>query len=131
MVTGCLSTFLVLAMDEFQPKVGDIVVFKPGSQDGDMWQMPIPATIVPAIKSAVVECSLDPNVIAKDGGSFVVESREDLPLPLYRIHWAGDRTSKDGGNCGSGVDLTVSRSELQRLANAAGGFGIGDKGIQY
>ena len=28
MLTGCLSTFLVLQLDEFRPKLGDIVVFK-------------------------------------------------------------------------------------------------------
>ena len=39
MATGCLSTFLVLQLDEFRPKVGDMVVFRPGSQDADMWQM--------------------------------------------------------------------------------------------
>ena len=44
MVTGCLSTFLVLQLDEFRPKIGDIVAFKPGSEDTDMWQMTIPAT---------------------------------------------------------------------------------------
>ena len=44
MITGCLSTFLVLQLDEFRPKVGDIVAFKPGSEDTDMWQITIPAT---------------------------------------------------------------------------------------
>src|ERR1700742_1404079 len=46
MVTGCVSTFLVLQLDEFRPKVGDIIAFRPGSQDGDMWQMTVPATVV-------------------------------------------------------------------------------------
>src|SRR5690348_7990356 len=46
MVTGCLSTFLVLQLDEFRPKVGDIVAFKPGSQDSDMWQVSIPAHVL-------------------------------------------------------------------------------------
>jgi hypothetical protein len=129
MVTGCLSTFLVLQLDEFRPKIGDIVVFRPGSQDTDMWQMSIPATLISAQNAPLAECHLDPNVMATDGGSLVVEGRQDEPDLLYRIHWAGKRTTKDDNNCGAGVDLAVSRTDLQRLANAAGGFGIGDKGI--
>lgn len=129
MVTGCLSTFLVLQLDEFRPKVGDIVVFKPGSEDADMWQMSIPATLVSSTHAPAVECRLDPNVMATHGGSLVVEGRQDEPALSYRIHWAGLRTTGDSGNCGSTVDLAVSRTDLQRLANAAGGFGVGDKGF--
>jgi hypothetical protein len=129
MVTGCLSTFLVLELDEFRPKVGDIVVFKPGSQDGDMWQMTIPATSVSGIADSVAECSLDPNVMAASGGSLVVESLQSAPSLRYRIHWAGAETARADGNCGASANLLISRTDLQRLANAAGGFGIGDKGI--
>jgi hypothetical protein len=130
MITGCVSTLLVLQMDEFQPKIGDIVVFKPGSQDTDTWQLSIQATIVSEINSSVSGCSLDPTVMATSGGSLIVEGRQDGSPPLYRVHWAGNQTSgKDGGNCGSVVDLAMSRSDLQRLANAAGGFGVGEKGI--
>lgn len=129
MVTGCLSTFLVLQLDEFRPKVGDIVAFKPASQDTDMWQMTIPATLVSAMGSPVADCSLDPNVMAETGGSLVVEGRQEDPSLQYRVHWAGSRTAANTGNCGSSADLLVSRTDLQRLANAAGGFGVGDKGI--
>src|SRR3978361_813643 len=76
MITGCLSTFLVLQLDEFRPRVGDIVAFKPGSQDSDMWQMAIPATLVSATGSPVAECSLDPNVMADKGGSLVAGGRQ-------------------------------------------------------
>ncbi len=129
MLTGCLSTFLVLQLDEFRPKIGDIVVFKPGSEDPEMWQMLIPANRMSAAHATVATCSLDPNVMATKGGSLIVEGRQDEPSLLYRIHWAGTRTTKDRGNCGPSADLTVSRTDLQRLANAAGGFGVGDKGI--
>lgn len=129
MVTGCLSTFLVLQLDEFRPKVGDVVAFRPGSQDTDMWQMTIPATIVSAMGSPVAECALDPNVMAEKGGSLVVEGRQNQPSLQYRIHWAGSDTARTTGNCGNSADLLVSRTDLQRLANAAGGFGVGDKGI--
>jgi hypothetical protein len=129
MVTGCLSTFLVLQLDEFRPKVGDIVVFRPGSQDTDMWQMNIPATPVPATGRPAGECSLDPNAMAAGGGSLVVESRRTDPSLQYVVHWVGMQPSAKAGSCGSDVDVMVSRTDLQRLANAAGGFGIGDKGI--
>jgi hypothetical protein len=129
MITGCLSTFLVLQLDEFRPKVGDIVAFKPGSEDTDMWQITIPATSVSAIGSPVADCSLDPNVMASNGGSLVVEGVEDKPSLQYRVHWAGSATAKTAGDCGDSANLLISRTDLQRLANAAGGFGVGDKGI--
>lgn len=129
MVTGCVSTFLVLQMDEFRPKVGDIVAFKPGSQDADLWQMTIPATMVSAKASPVATCSLDPNVIADKGGSLVVESWRTAPSLQYVVHWAGSETANGSGNCGTSANLLISRADLQRMANAAGGFGVGDKGI--
>jgi hypothetical protein len=129
MITGCLSTFLVLQLDAFRPTVGDIVAFKPGSEDTDMWQITIPATSVSTAGLPLAECSLDPNVMARNGGSLVVEGVEEQPSLRYRIHWAGSATTKTSGDCGSSANLTLSRMDLQRLANAAGGFGVGDKGI--
>ena len=127
MVTGCLSTFLVLQLDEFRPKVGDIVAFRAGSQDTDMWQMSVPATLVAGASGAA--CALDPNVIAQKGGSLIVEGRQEEPSVGYLVHWAGSETAAASGNCGASANLLVSRTDLQRLANAAGGFGVGDKGI--
>jgi hypothetical protein len=129
MITGCLGTFLVLQLDEFRPKIGDIVAFKPGSQDSAMWQVTIPATLVSAIGSPLAECALDPSVMAENGGSLVVEGLHNSPSLQYRIHWAGLATAKTTGDCGDSANLLVSRTDLQRLANAAGGFGVGDKGI--
>ena len=128
MVTGCLSTFLVLQLDEFRPKVGDIVAFRPGSEDSDMWQMTVPAKMVNPAATASPTCALDPNVMATDGGSLVVEQRQETPVLGYQIHWAGQHTDKNA-DCGADAELMVSRTDLQRLANAAGGFGVGDKGI--
>jgi hypothetical protein len=129
MVAGCLSTFLVLELDEFRPKIGDIVVFRPASQDSDMWQVSVPATSVHAFSEPVTECSLEPNVMATNGGSLVVEGLQDEPSLRYRIHWAGSETAHADRDCGASANLLISRTDLQRLANAAGGFGIGNKGI--
>jgi hypothetical protein len=67
--------------------------------------------------------------MAQGGGSLVVEARRMSSPPLYRVHWAGLRTSDGSGDCGSAADLVLSRSDLQKLANAAGGFGAGPKTI--
>lgn len=129
MATGCLSTFMVLQLDEFRPKVGDIVAFKAGSQDADTWQMSVPATQVGSTGETLGACSLDPNVVAEKGGSLVIEGRVDAPVLQYRVHWAGSETDRTGPNCGAAAELLLTRADLQRLANAAGGFGVGDKGI--
>ncbi|MFL5283434.1 MAG: hypothetical protein ACJ8AW_21180 [Rhodopila sp.] len=131
MATGCLSTFLVLQLDEFRPKVGDMVVFKPNTQDADTWQMQIPASVVAPTGKVTGACSLDPNVIASAGGSLVVEARQDVPALQYRMRWAGERTTTTAADCGRDALLTVSRTDLQRLANAAGGFGVSNKGIVW
>ena len=129
MATGCLSTFLVLQLDEFRPKLGDIVAFKPGSQDADMWQMTVPATLVSSTGHALGACTLDPNVMAEKGGSLIVEGLQQSPELHYTLHWSGVRTTDHGVNCGDAAELSVTRTDLQRLANAAGGFGVGDKGV--
>jgi hypothetical protein len=77
----------------------------------------------------VAACSLDPNAMAEQGGSLIVEGLQDQPSLQYHVHWGGTATAKANGNCGSSADLLVSRTDLQRLANAAGGFGVGDKGL--
>jgi len=129
MITGCLSTFLVLQLDAFRPKIGDIVAFKPGSQDTDMWQMKIPARLISRTGQAQADCSLDPNMMAEKGGSLVVEGLQTAPILQYQVHWAGSATDHASENCGESASLVISRTDLQRLANAAGGFGVGDKGI--
>ena len=37
---------------------------------------------------------------------------------------------KGSGDCGANADLTLDRYDLQRLANAAGGFGVRPNAIQ-
>ncbi len=127
MVTGFVGTLVVLQLDAFRPIVGDIVVFAPNSQDADVWQLQVPATKVDR-PHAGAACALNPTVMATSGGSLVVESRVNSSPPVYRLHWAGARTENGSGDCGASADITVSRIDLQKLANAAGGFGVNDKG---
>jgi hypothetical protein len=67
--------------------------------------------------------------MATDGGSLVVEARQDTSPPVYRLHWAGQQTDAGATDCGKAADFSVTRTDLQKLANAAGGFGVGNKGI--
>lgn len=70
-------------------------------------------------------CTMDPAVIAREGGSLVVEARDDqASAPQYRVQWAGPHSAKGAGDCAGSADIAVSRIDLQKLANAAGGFGV-------
>ena len=129
MVIGCATTLFLLQLDAFRPGLGDIVTFEPMTAGSDLWQVAIEANRVLPAGSPDVECALDPDIMAEKGGSLIVESRQDKPILLYRVHWAGSATARSRGDCGDSADLLVSRTDLQRLANAAGGFGTGGKGF--
>jgi hypothetical protein len=128
MLTGFLGTLMVLQLDAFRPRVGDMVVFRPNSQDSDVWQLQVPATEV-AGRVGMSACTLNPTVMATNGGSLVVEARRETSPPVYRLHWAGKQTDSGPTDCGPAADFSVTRTDLQKLANAAGGFGINDKGV--
>jgi hypothetical protein len=123
MLTGCIATFLLLNLETLRPKVGDIVVFHPSSQEQDIWQIDVP-TYGPT-GAGRPSCTMDPAVIVRQGGSLVVEARDDAtPAAQYRLHWAGAHSANGAGDCAGSADLAVSRVDLQKLANAAGGFGF-------
>lgn len=127
MFTGFLGTLMVLQLDAFRPAVGDMVVYQPNSQDSDVWQLQVPATAHNG--TGDTHCVLNPTVMAAGGGSLVVEARRDTSPPVYRLHWAGARTENGAADCGGTADVSVTRTDLQKLANAAGGFGVGNKGM--
>jgi hypothetical protein len=60
-----------------------------------------------------------------------VEGCRNGPSLQYRVHWAGSETARVGANCGGLADPLISRTDLQQLANAVGGFGVDDKGITH
>lgn len=128
MVTGFVGTLMVLQLDAFRPRVGDIVTFEPSSQDADAWQLQVPATLVSGTRNGAA-CMLNPTVIAARGGSLMVEARQDTSPPVYQLHWAGAKTEEGSADCGDSADLRVTRVDLQKLANAAGGFGVAHKGM--
>jgi hypothetical protein len=100
---------------DFAPKIGAILVFEPGTRLPLEWEF---ATVV-ASGQLPVSCTLRPASMAAEGGSLVVEQRSD-DKRIYRVHWAGHRTSDGPTDCGATADLLVRRIDLQLLMNAAG-----------
>jgi hypothetical protein len=122
---GGLTTFLALRFDALRPQVGDMIVFVPTAPDSDSWQLKIAATSVTGRDGDKTRpCAFDPNVISVAGGSLIVEAREDASPPRFQLHWAGRHTAAGEEDCGAAADLSLDRYDLQRLANAAGGFGV-------
>ena len=101
-----------------------MIVFVPSAGDGDSWQLQVATTAVVGRDWKTGPCVFDPNEMSAAGGSLVIESREEANPPRFRLHWAGQHTAKGSGDCGAAADLTLDRYDLQRLANAAGGFGV-------
>ena len=121
---GGLTTYLALKFDALRPRVGDMIVFAPTPADSDSWQLLVATTSVAGRDQAAGPCVFDPNVMSVSGGSLIVEERQATSPPLFQLHWAGRHTAKGAGDCGETADLTLDRYDLQRLANAAGGFGV-------
>ena len=121
---GGMTTYLALKFDALRPQIGDMIVFVPTPQgDADTWQLEVSTTSVVGRNETAGPCVFDPNAMSAAGGSLIVESREETSPPRFQLHWAGQHTAKGAGDCGQTADLTLDRYDLQRLANAAGGFG--------
>jgi hypothetical protein len=121
---GGMTTYLALQFDALRPRVGDMIVFAPAQADGDSWQIKIAATAASGQERKEMACVFDPNEMSASGGSLIIESRQESDPPRFQIHWAGRHTAKGDGDCGASADLSLDRYDLQRLANAAGGFGV-------
>lgn len=107
------------------PAVGDIVRFDPQSY------LPLDLhTQVTATRADARGCVLDLEALHRNGGSFVVEQRSPVSAnPRYRVHWAGSRSAEGAADCGREADLMLDDTNLDLLAMAAGGWGIGHKHI--
>ena len=127
---GGMTTYLALKFDALRPRVGDMIVFVPSPGDADSWQLQVATAAVTGRDHTAGPCVFDPNEMSVDGGSLVIEAREEASPPLFQLHWAGKHTAKGTGDCGASADLRLDRYDLQRLANAAGGFGVKPRMIQ-
>jgi hypothetical protein len=104
--------------------VGDIIAFEPD---------PGPISTGGVLSSGRIAvhrpnrfgCILDIGTLRRYGGSLVAEARLASEGESYRMHWAGERTAPNSGDCGPNADLIVERSDLSRLAAAAGGHVVG------
>jgi len=121
---GGLTTYLALKFDALRPRVGDMIVFVPTAPEADSWQLQVATAAVAGRSEAAGPCVFDPNEMSANGGSLVIEARLEASPPKFQLHWAGTHTAKGKGDCGAAADLTLDRYDLQRLANAAGGFGV-------
>ena len=121
---GGMTTWLALKFDAIRPRVGDMIVFVQGPPDADTWRLTVATAAVDGRDTSVGPCVFDPNEMTAGGGSLIIEAREDVSPTRFRVHWAGRRTAKGPGDCGAAADLTLNRYDLQRLANAAGGYGV-------
>ena len=126
--TGLAAT---IELEQFGPSVGGIIVFRPDAEATERWS--VDATIVaPALVGLPDSregrrCALSPSTMAIRGGSLLVEARRLSTPPTFRVHWAGGHTDGGPRDCGATADLVLERTELMRLANAAGGFSSGLK----
>jgi hypothetical protein len=123
-----LNGAIVRGFDATRPKVGDMIVFKSGPIDHDTWQAEIPA-VGEGRDLALGDCTLNAATLAVDGGSLMIVERYASDSQGYRVHWVGARTAPGPENCGHDADLRLASIDVQRLANAAGGFGVGGKGV--
>lgn len=107
------------------PKVGDIVLFRPGNTIAE--QMTFDAHHAGPAAQPGAACVLDPNTMVKRGGSLVVETRL-LKRHEYQVHWTGGATAVGARNCGRSADLLMQQSDLETLVNAVGGRGLAGRG---
>lgn len=115
---GIVIAMCIRLAAALEPGVGDIAEFVPGHAAQDL----VPVTVT--ARDGVRSCVLASEVIARDGGSFVVVGRDPAGDPAYLIHWVGPRTNVGATDCGASADLVVSKHDLLSLAGIAGGFGI-------
>lgn len=121
---GGLTTWLVLKLDALTPRVGDMIVFLPAAPEAGSWRLRVDEAAVKNRPDRAGPCVFDPNVMSLEGGSLIIEAREPADPPRFHLHWAGRHTAKGGNDCGAAADIVLDRHDLQRLANAAGGFGM-------
>jgi hypothetical protein len=129
LLTATVGFWALTTLEQFGPSVGAVIAFRPDAQASDWWQINARFSDAPRFDRvdsfAGRKCVLSPGTMRASGGSIIVEARSLTRPPVYRVHWAGGHTSRGAGDCGDAADLVLSRAELIKLANVAGGFNNG------
>lgn len=108
--------------------VGDIITFEPDPGPISSGSMMADGRIA-AHRFGTFGCILDLDTLRRHGGSLVMEARLASEGQSFRVHWAGERTAADSGDCGPSADVILDRNDLTRLAAAAGGAAGGIQAI--
>jgi hypothetical protein len=124
---GCMMTLLITmnALAGFThpaPRIGEMVAFTAAAE-----QPAEGGVRLTAQRPDQFGCDLDMNTLRHSGGSVVVENEVTRAPGSFRVHWAGEHTTVDIGNCGANADLIFDTHQLDVLAAAAGGYGAGPK----
>jgi hypothetical protein len=120
--TGAVSVISTLAISG--PAVGDIIAFDPSHDPSGAASENVRLS---AARENMASCVLDLDTITHRGGSMVLEARVPGASRAFFLHWAGERTSPDAGDCGGNADLVVDRRDIDILALTAGGYGVEQK----
>jgi hypothetical protein len=117
---GAINIVSVIVRDG--PRVGDIITFD-YARDSPMAN---DARLL-VHRPGQFACVLDVNVLKVNGGSLIVEARMPGETRAIHLHWAGGKTSADTADCGPTADLIVDHRDIDILALAAGGYGVGPR----
>jgi len=104
-------------LEQFGPSIGNIITFRAMPDATEWWHLEAKLTDHPG-----QTCVLSPAVMGTTGGSLIIEARLLSSPPIYYVHWAGTHTGRGRTDCGASADIILSRSDLMRLADVAGGF---------
>jgi hypothetical protein len=111
---------LARAVADMGPEVGDVIAFQP-----DRDAVPDMDARLDVARRNQGTCRLDVALLRLSGGSLVVERRLPGTPRLYQVHWSGPHTSSDDKDCGRSADLRLRDTDMEVLAMAAGGYGVG------
>jgi hypothetical protein len=123
MIAALAAVNAIAAMAGLTPNIGDIVSYAPSRDDP---RVADGARLI-VHRMGQFGCVLDLDILRRSGGSLVVEAQLVDAPGKFRVHWAGERTSADAGNCGEQADLILDRRMLDLLALSAAGYGVGQK----
>jgi hypothetical protein len=117
---GAAGAASLASLAQDSAAVGDIIAFVPVAN-----AEPDPDPRIAVHRPDQFGCVLDINTLRQIGGSLVIEAKMAAEGRTFRLHWAGERTTGDSADCGRSADLIVDNRDLNALAMAAGGFGLG------